>query len=79
MIQSLIFLAANLQDIFWILGYLLYVPMGGNKSLRLGGSALAQCFRQLGKVAPLIDDPELFTRAFNTTQDLIQGKANYQV
>ena len=52
--------------------------MGGNKSFRLGGSALAQCFGKLGKVAPLMDDPDLFISAFNTTQDLIQSKEYYQ-
>ena len=57
-----------------VLGCLLYVSMSGNKSFRLGGSALAQCFMQLGKDAPLMDDSDIFVKAFNTTQNLIQGK-----
>ena len=57
-----------------VLGCLLYVSMTGNKSFRLGGSALAQCFKQLGKDAPLMDDSDIFVKTFNTTQNLIQGK-----
>lgn len=41
---------------------------------RLGGSALAQCFSQLGDVCPDVDDPQLFKRAFDTTQTLIAGQ-----
>ena len=48
--------------------------MSGNQSFRLGGSALAQCFMQLGKDAPFMDDSDVFVKAFNTTQNLIQGK-----
>lgn len=40
---------------------------------RLGGSALAQCFGQLGSDVPDVDDAQLFVRAFNVTQMLIKG------
>jgi len=40
---------------------------------RLGGSALAQCYQQLGDSAPDLDNPQLLTRAFDITQGLIQG------
>ncbi len=38
---------------------------------RLGGSALAQAFGQLGDQCPDVDDPELLKRAFNAIQKLI--------
>ena len=40
---------------------------------RLGGSALAQCYKQLGDSVPDLDDPSLLVKAFNITQDLIRG------
>lgn len=54
---------------------LLLVDLSGR--VRLGGSALAQCFTQLGDDSPDVDDPNLLTRAFTTTQDLIIS--NYSV
>ncbi len=41
----------------------------GNK--RLGGSALAQVYGQLGNESPDMDDPALVRRAFGVVQDLI--------
>lgn len=41
---------------------------------RLGGSALLQCFSQLGDKAPDMDDRGMFLNAFITTQKLIDGK-----
>ncbi|KAI6226096.1 Formylglycinamide ribonucleotide amidotransferase [Aphelenchoides fujianensis] len=51
--------------------HLVHVPMGGARRHRLGGSALAQCWAQVGatdeNVAD-IDDPAYFRRAFNAAQ-----------
>jgi phosphoribosylformylglycinamidine synthase len=38
---------------------------------RLGGSALAQAFGQIGDASPDVDDPQLLKRAFLAVQDLI--------
>ncbi len=38
---------------------------------RLGGSALAQAFSQVGNEAPDLEDPELLKRAFHAVQQLI--------
>ena len=38
---------------------------------RLGGSALAQCFSQIGDDCPDVNDPSLLKRAFRTVQELI--------
>lgn len=51
-------------------GRLLYVDLGGGNS-RLGGSALAQVFGQLGDQAPDLEDAGLLRRAFETVQRLI--------
>lgn len=56
---------------------LLLVDLSGRA--RLGGSALAQCFSQLGDVSPDVDDPQLFKRAFATTQTLIAGQCTVNV
>jgi phosphoribosylformylglycinamidine synthase len=39
---------------------------------RLGGSALAQCYGQVGDDAPDLDDPKLLKDSFNAVQELIQ-------
>ena len=50
-----------------------YIPMASkDQKHRLGGSALAQCYNQLGNEFPDLDDPEYFKRAFNTIQTLIK-------
>uniref|UniRef100_A0A8B9HZA3 Phosphoribosylformylglycinamidine synthase n=1 Tax=Astyanax mexicanus TaxID=7994 RepID=A0A8B9HZA3_ASTMX len=54
-------------------GVLLYVPVSAGK-YRLGGSALAQCYGQLGDCCPDLDHPDLLSACFNTTQLLIQGR-----
>jgi len=43
---------------------------------KLGGSALGQCFNQLGNIdeVPDLDDSATFVAAFKTTQTLINGK-----
>jgi phosphoribosylformylglycinamidine synthase len=53
-------------------GRLLYVDLGGGRH-RLGGSALAQTFEQVGDDCPDVDDTDILKRAFNTVQDLIDG------
>ena len=53
-------------------GSILLVDLGQG-SARLGGSALAQCYQQIGNSVPDMDDPLLLTKAFNVTQELIKG------
>jgi len=55
-------------------GVIVHVNLSPMK-YRLGGSALAQCYQQLGDSAPDMDDPQLLARAFDITQRLIQGTA----
>jgi len=55
-------------------GVIVHVNLSPGKH-RLGGSALAQCYGQLGNCAPDLDDPRLLVKAFNITQSLIQGTA----
>jgi phosphoribosylformylglycinamidine synthase len=52
-------------------GRLLYIELGGGRH-RLGGSALAQVFGQVGDEAPDLDDAELLKRAFDAVQDLLE-------
>ncbi|CAH1793843.1 unnamed protein product [Owenia fusiformis] len=52
---------------------LLWVSLAPGKS-RLGGSALAQCYSQLGDESPDLDKPELLSAAFSVTQGLIKDK-----
>ena len=52
-------------------GKLLFIDLSGGKS-RLGGSALAQVYGQVGNDPPDIDDPALLKRAFNAIQTLIK-------
>lgn len=54
-------------------GVLLWVPLSPGHH-RLGGSALAQCYSQLGDCSPDLDQPELLTACFNTTQKLIHSQ-----
>ena len=49
---------------------LLFIDLAGGKN-RLGGSALAQTFGQIGNEAPDMDDPALVKQAFLTIQQLI--------
>ena len=56
---------------------LIYVPIYANKSSvqkfkpRLGGSALAQCYNQIGDSSPSLDQPSLLVKCFNLVQQLI--------
>lgn len=54
-------------------GILLHVDVSCGKH-RLGGSALAQCFKQIGNEAPDLDKPDLFINMFNVTQQCITEK-----
>ena len=51
-------------------GRLLYVDMGGGRN-RLGGSALAHVYEQIGNESPDIEDANLLKDTFNTIQQLI--------
>ncbi|XP_052797256.1 phosphoribosylformylglycinamidine synthase-like isoform X2 [Mya arenaria] len=51
-------------------GHLLHVDIDGGRC-RLGGTALAQCYRQLGDQTPDLDHPEALKEAFLFTQKLI--------
>ena len=49
-----------------------YLPRGGGRH-RLGGSALAQVYGQLGEDCPDLEDVPALKRAFEVVQDLIQA------
>ncbi|CAO2816801.1 unnamed protein product [Amaranthus hypochondriacus] len=51
-------------------GVLIYIDLAKGKR-RLGGSALAQAFDQIGSESPDLDDVPYFKRSFNAVQDLI--------
>jgi phosphoribosylformylglycinamidine synthase len=53
------------------LSKLIYIDLGGGKN-RLGGSALAQVYNQLGNEPPDVEDPKSLTHAFNSVQELIE-------
>ncbi len=52
---------------------LLYIDLGRGED-RLGGSALAQVYNQIGSDSPDVDDIALLKRAFNAVQGLISRK-----
>jgi phosphoribosylformylglycinamidine synthase len=54
-------------------GKLLYVDLGKRKN-RLGGSALAQVFGQVGDASPDIEDAGLLKRAFSAVQELVKRR-----
>ncbi|XP_058415735.1 phosphoribosylformylglycinamidine synthase isoform X1 [Diceros bicornis minor] len=54
-------------------GHLLYVPLSPGQH-RLGGTALAQCFSQLGEQPPNLDLPENLVCAFSITQGLLKDR-----
>jgi len=51
---------------------LLFINLSKGKE-RLGGSALAQAFGQIGNVSPDVDDPLQLTNAFKAIQELINN------
>lgn len=44
----------------------------GNKKCRLGGSALAHTFNQLGEESPDVDNPKIFKKSFCAIQQMIK-------
>ncbi|XP_069507830.1 phosphoribosylformylglycinamidine synthase [Ambystoma mexicanum] len=52
-------------------GTLMYVPINSSRN-RLGGSALAQCYSQLGDQCPDLENPEILAACFNATQKLLE-------
>ncbi|CAG2101168.1 unnamed protein product [Medioppia subpectinata] len=51
---------------------LLYINLSGSNKLRVGGSALAQVFGQIGDESPDLDKPLLLKNCFNLVQELIK-------
>ena len=51
---------------------LIYIDLGAGKN-RLGGSALAQCYKQVGASSPDMEDSHLLKNVFNAVQLLIDG------
>ncbi len=49
---------------------LIYIDLGSGKN-RLGGSALAHCYKQVGDESPDVDNTQLLKDAFNAVQELI--------
>ncbi|MDH4162765.1 MAG: phosphoribosylformylglycinamidine synthase [Nitrospirota bacterium] len=54
-------------------GKLLFIDLSGGKN-RLGASALAQVFGQVGNESPDIDDADLLKRGFNAVQELVKQR-----
>ena len=54
-------------------GQLFYVDLGGGRN-RMGGSALAHVFGQIGDRSPDLDDPTLLRGAFETVQRLMDER-----
>ncbi len=52
---------------------LLFIDLGNGQN-RLGGSALAQVFGQIGDKSPDLDDPQLLTRTFIAVQKLVEDE-----
>jgi phosphoribosylformylglycinamidine synthase len=50
---------------------LMYIDLGGGRT-RLGGSALAHVYGQIGDESPDMEDPGLLKNAFNAVQELIE-------
>ncbi|KAH9509949.1 hypothetical protein Btru_044702 [Bulinus truncatus] len=54
-------------------GVLMYLPVSPDDCWRLGGSALAQCFNQLGEEVPDVTSDKL-VQLFNGVQALVKGR-----
>jgi phosphoribosylformylglycinamidine synthase len=54
-------------------GVLLYVDLGAGKT-RLGGSALAQVYEQVGDASPDVEDALVLKRAFKLVQELVEQR-----
>ncbi|KAH9424854.1 hypothetical protein DERP_012341 [Dermatophagoides pteronyssinus] len=53
---------------------LIYVKLNGNDKFRLGGSALAQVYKQLGNDCPDMENPSHLKNGFGIVQKLIKNK-----
>ncbi|MBI4691654.1 MAG: phosphoribosylformylglycinamidine synthase [Nitrospirae bacterium] len=49
---------------------LIFIDLGNGRN-RLGGTAIAQVYNQIGNESPDVDDPKLLKRSFNTVQKFI--------
>ncbi len=49
---------------------LIYIDLGNGKN-RLGGSAIAHCYKQIGNESPDVDNTQLLKDSFNAIQELI--------
>lgn len=54
-------------------GALIFVDLSAGKS-RLGGTAFAQVYNQLGDTSPDVESTSAIKHAFKATQNLIKGK-----
>ncbi|XP_054160754.1 phosphoribosylformylglycinamidine synthase-like [Oppia nitens] len=52
---------------------LLYINLSGHNKHRIGASALAQVFGQIGDESPDLNNPQLLKDCFNLVQELIKG------
>ncbi len=52
---------------------ILFIDLGNGQN-RLGGSALAQVYGQVGDTSPDLDDPQLLTRTFTAVQQLVSDQ-----
>jgi phosphoribosylformylglycinamidine synthase len=52
---------------------LIFVDLSAGKS-RIGGTAFAQVYKQLGDTIIDVEDPVAIRNAFKATQDLIKGR-----
>lgn len=57
-------------------GNIIFVDLSNGKN-RIGGSALAQVFMQLGNEAPDVDNAADLKNAFNVTQSLLKGMLEF--
>ncbi|XP_032297711.1 phosphoribosylformylglycinamidine synthase, partial [Coturnix japonica] len=64
---------ARVTDIKNPIGSLLWVALNPGQH-RLGGSALAQVYSQIGDSCPDLDDPKTLVAAFRVTQELLQDR-----
>ncbi len=53
---------------------LLFIDLGSGRN-RMGGSALAQVFAQVGDSSPDLDDPEIMIRTFTAVQQLVRDRS----
>lgn len=57
-------------------GSIIFVDLSNGNS-RIGGTALAQVFMQLGNEAPDVNNASLLKNAFNATQSLLKGMIQF--